>query len=35
MYKPWYLLECFLIAGLTYEEVCSFEAPIFDEDDME
>lgn len=24
-----------LIAGLTYEEVCSFEPPLFDEDDME
>lgn len=24
-----------LIAGLTHEEVCSFEPPLFDEDDME
>lgn len=27
--------ECRLVAGLTYEGVCSFEPPIFDEDDME
>lgn len=29
------MFECFLNAGLTYEEVCSFEPQIFDEDDME
>lgn len=29
------MLDCGLVAGLTYEGVCSFEPPIFDEDDME
>lgn len=34
-YRKTNVCDYCLVAGLTYEEVCSFEPPLFDENDME